>query len=71
MEKNQIGTDSTIHEHIENVQKRKYAVKNNNTLKPTNLGASLVQSYKEHNISLPECEIRRKIEQKMNRIAEG
>lgn len=45
MEKNEIGTDSTIHEHIENIQKRKYVIKSNNTLKPTNLGASLVQTY--------------------------
>lgn len=71
MEKNQIGTDSTIHEHIENIQKRMYAVKNNNTLKPTNLGASLVQAYQELEVVLPKCDIRRKMEQKMNMIARG
>lgn len=71
MEKNQIGTDSTIHEHIENIQKRKYAVKFNNTLKPTNLGASLIQAYQELEVNLPKCEIRRKMEEKMNMIARG
>jgi DNA topoisomerase-3 len=45
MEKNQIGTDSTIHEHIENIQKRNYAMKSYNTFKPTNVGAALVQTY--------------------------
>jgi DNA topoisomerase-3 len=55
MEKNNIGTDSTIHEHIENIQKRNYAVKENNTFKPTNLGASLILAYKNLNIKLVGC----------------
>jgi DNA topoisomerase-3 len=71
MEKNQIGTDATIHEHIENIQKRSYAVKLNNSFKPTNVGAALVQTYLELQIGLPNCEIRRKIEARMNLIAEG
>ena len=47
MEKNQIGTDSTIHEHIQTIQKRQYAVKTSNTFKPTDLGAALVQGYRK------------------------
>jgi hypothetical protein len=37
-------------------------MKNNNTFKPTNVGAALVQTYQELGIGLPKCEIRRKIE---------
>ena len=47
MEENQIGTDSTIHEHIETIQKRQYAIKTNNTFKPTILGASMIQAYRK------------------------
>lgn len=52
MEKNQIGTDATIHEHIETIQNRKYAIKQNNTFKPTNLGASLIITYKSLDLHL-------------------
>ena len=71
MEKNQIGTDSTIHEHIETIQNRQYAIKTDNTFKPTNLGAALVQTYRELEIDLPKCEIRSNIEKRMNEIASG
>jgi DNA topoisomerase-3 len=71
MEKNQIGTDSTIHEHIETIQDRKYAVKTSNTFKPTNLGASLIVTYKLLGLRLENCQIRRMIENRMNQIAEG
>lgn len=71
MEKNQIGTDSTIHEHIETIQTRKYAVKTSNTFKPTNLGASLIVTYKQLGLKLEDCHIRRIMEQRMNSIAEG
>jgi DNA topoisomerase-3 len=71
MEKNQIGTDSTIHEHIETIQARKYAVKANNTFKPTNLGASLIVTYKNLGLKLEDCHIRRMMEQRMNHIADG
>lgn len=55
MEKNRIGTDSTIHEHIQTIQTRRYAVKTNNTFKPTNLGASLVKTYRDIGVNLAEC----------------
>ena len=71
MEKNQIGTDSTIHEHITTIQDRKYAIKSTNTFKPTNLGASLIVTYKQLGIKLEDCHIRRMIESRMNQIAEG
>ena len=71
MEKNNIGTDSTIHEHIETIQKRKYAVKNNNTFKPTSLGASLIIAYKNLGMIIADCDVRRMMEKNMERIAQG
>lgn len=71
MEKNQIGTDATIHEHIETIQKRKYAFKQGNTFRPSNLGASLVVSYKALDLHLEDCQIRRLVEQRMDKIANG
>jgi len=71
MEKNNIGTDSTIHEHIETIQKRNYAIKNNNTFKPTSLGASLIIAYRNLGMKIAECDIRRMMEQNMEKIAQG
>jgi DNA topoisomerase III len=71
MEKNQIGTDATIHEHIETIQNRKYAFKNGNTFKPTNLGAAIIVTYKGLGLPLEDCHIRRLIEQRMDKIAIG
>jgi DNA topoisomerase III len=71
MERNQIGTDATIHEHIETIQNRKYAFKQGSSFKPTNLGASLIVTYKALGLQLEDCHIRRMIEQRMDRIAEG
>ena len=71
MEKNNIGTDSTIHEHIKTIQDRHYAVKNNNTLKPTSLGASLIIAYRNLGMKIADCDVRRMMEQNMERIAQG
>ena len=42
MDKNGIGTDSTIHEHIKKIQDRNYAVKVGGRIKPTEIGIALV-----------------------------
>jgi DNA topoisomerase IA len=46
-------------------------VKTSNTFKPTNLGASLIVTYKQLDLKLEDCHIRRMIESRMNQIAEG
>lgn len=61
MDKNQIGTDSTIHEHIKTILTRNFAVKTNQTIKPTKLGLALVQTYNEMEIEFAKCDIRRNI----------
>ncbi len=71
MERNQIGTDATIHEHIETIQNRKYAFKQGNSFRPSNLGASLIVTYKALELHLEDCHIRRLIEERMDKIADG
>jgi DNA topoisomerase-3 len=46
MDKNQIGTDSTIHEHIKTILTREFAIKTNQTIKPAKLGLALIETYK-------------------------
>jgi len=47
MDKNGIGTDATIHEHIKTVQERGYAVKKGNHFAPTLIGLALVEAYEQ------------------------
>ena len=68
MDKNQIGTDSTIHEHIKTIQDRSYAMKINNSFRPTPLGLALVKTYNQMGIELSNCWVRRNIEVNMNEI---
>lgn len=45
MDRNGIGTDATIAQHIQNIQDRQYAVKNGMYFSPTNLGHALLEAY--------------------------
>jgi DNA topoisomerase III len=49
MDKNGIGTDATIHQHIEKILERGYAVKLSKTklFSPTYVGNFLLEAYKE------------------------
>jgi hypothetical protein len=71
MEKNQIGTDSTIHEHIKTIQDRKYAFKQGMLFKPTNLGVSLIEAYNSIGIDLGKPVLRAEMEKDMNLITKG
>ena len=42
MDKNGIGTDATIHEHINKIQERDYAVKKLNRFQPTPIGNFII-----------------------------
>jgi len=46
MDKNGIGTDATIHEHIKKVTERKFVQLEGKRFAPTKLGLSLVIGYK-------------------------
>ncbi|GAB67598.1 DNA topoisomerase III alpha [Plasmodium cynomolgi strain B] len=75
MDKYGIGTDATMHEHIENIQKRNYVFKNSkNLFVPTNLGIALVLSYKKFKdigVDLTEPSLRAKMEKDMTLVASG
>ncbi|CRH01621.1 DNA topoisomerase 3, putative [Plasmodium relictum] len=75
MDKFKIGTDATMHEHIENIQKRNYVTKNSKSLFiPTNLGIALILSYKKFKdigVDLTEPSLRAKMEKDMSLVASG
>jgi len=71
MDKNGIGTDATIHEHIKNVQEREYVKKQNQSLVPTNLGSSLVDVYAHFKLELYKPYLRAQMEADMRAIADG
>ena len=71
MDKNGIGTDATIHEHIKNVQERDYCFKRGINLVPTSLGTSLVEAYRTIGIELYKPYLRAQMEADMKAIADG
>ena len=77
MDKNGIGTDATIAEHIHKIIDREYVMehKQGNTkyLVPSTLGVALVEGYNKMNFekSFAKPELRRENEEKMNMIGEG
>lgn len=73
MDKNGIGTDATIHEHIKKVVDRGYAVVSRGRFKPTGLGVGLVLSYDRLrlDVSLTQPLFRAKMEKSMDEICRG
>ena len=71
MDKNGIGTDATIHEHIQTVQDRNYVVKVKNEFIPTPQGVSLVEVYQEFDLKLYKPYLRAQMEKEMTMIANG
>ena len=71
MDKNGIGTDATIHEHIQTVQDRNYVVKVKNEFMPTPQGVSLVEVYQEFDLKLYKPYLRAQMEKEMTMIANG
>lgn len=73
MDKNGIGTDATIHEHIQKVLDRGYAVKSNDRFVPTALGVGLVVGYDliSPDLSLTKPKLRAELEQNLQKICEA
>ncbi|KAI8081194.1 DNA topoisomerase [Thamnidium elegans] len=73
MEKNEIGTDATIAEHIQKILDRKYVFKETQYFKPLTLGIALITGYNqidlEHSLSKPA--LRRQMEADLKAICEG
>jgi DNA topoisomerase-3 len=71
MYKNGIGTDATIPQHIETVQHRDYAEKQQRYFYPTLLGTSLVEGYNAMNLDLAKPRLRAEMEAGMQAVSNG
>eukprot|EP00919_Chromeraceae_sp_WS-2016_P050937 GHVR01120711.1.p1 GENE.GHVR01120711.1~~GHVR01120711.1.p1 ORF type:complete len:540 (-),score=90.66 GHVR01120711.1:42-1661(-) len=74
MDRYGIGTDATLHEHIQTVQHRQYAVKNQSVFVPTKLGVALVTGFKcfaDEGLDLSKPDLRSRMESEMGLVAAG
>lgn len=74
MDKNGIGTDATIHEHIHKILVRKYAIKGRDSrFVPTRLGVALVEAFDQLGLdfSLTQPKIRAKLEKDLSSVCSG
>lgn len=76
MDRHGIGTDATMHEHINKIQVRTYAEKNaDGRLEPSRLGVALVEGFQrfavEEGLDLSKPALRSQMENGMTAIAQG
>jgi DNA topoisomerase-3 len=72
MDRNGIGTDATIAQHITTIIERKYAEKDGNQrFHPTKLGIALVEGYNSMGYQLNKPDLRREMESECNAVAAG
>jgi len=72
MDRNGIGTDATIAQHITTIQDRSYATKNGQQkFLPTKLGIALVEGYNSMGYQLNKPDLRREMEAECNLVANG
>ncbi|KAB1210515.1 DNA topoisomerase 3-alpha [Morella rubra] len=72
MDKEGIGTDATMHDHIKKLLDRFYATKDSNTrFSPTNLGEALVIGYDDMGYKLWKPYLRAVMERDMKAVSEG
>lgn len=71
MDKHGIGTDATIHEHIQKIQTRNYAKKNNSKIVPLPLGKALVGGYEVFGLDFSKPRLRSELEQSLRRVEKG
>ena len=71
MDRHGIGTDATIAQHVETIQKRHYTVVKDRVFIPTALGLGLVEGYDEMGLSLSSPALRAHMEGLMREVGEG
>jgi DNA topoisomerase III len=70
MDRNAIGTDATIAQHISTIQDREYATKDaSQRFSPTPLGIALVEGYNQMGYQLNKPDLRREMEHECNLVA--
>ena len=71
MDKNGIGTDATIHEHIKHIQDRGYAQRFGMIFKPTLIGTALRYAYKKLGIEIYKPYLRANMEKEIKNVCDG
>ncbi|ELA41214.1 uncharacterized protein VICG_01703 [Vittaforma corneae ATCC 50505] len=71
MDKNGIGTDATIHEHIHKIQTRGYVKKEKFKFIPLKLGLNLIKAYNSIGLPISEPTLRKNLEENLKKICEG
>ncbi|OIV98096.1 hypothetical protein TanjilG_25961 [Lupinus angustifolius] len=72
MDKEGIGTDATMHDHIKKLLDRFYVTKDSSTrFTPTNLGEALVMGYDDMGYKLWKPDLRAVMERDMKSVSEG
>ena len=72
MDRNGIGTDATIAQHISTIQERAYSIKDDQQrFHPTKLGIALVEGYNSMGYQLNKPDLRREMEHECNLVAAG
>lgn len=71
MDKNGVGTDATIHEHIKTIQDRRYAYKQGQFFKPTQLGLALLGAYDKLGSDFSNPFFRAETEVNYTKVANG
>lgn len=72
MDENGIGTDATMHDHIQRIKDRGYVKNVAGRLKPLGLGISLLETYEDLQLKhLYKPSLRAEMEAKLKLIADG
>lgn len=71
MDKNGIGTDATIAQHIKTITDRGYTYKKDGVYVPTELGLALIEAYNSIGFQLSKPNLRAKMENEMKDISLG
>lgn len=69
MDKEGIGTDATIADHIHKITARNYTVKKNGLFYPTRIGLALINGYKQMGFDFDKPKLRADLEQTMQKIS--
>ncbi|OHT04075.1 DNA topoisomerase 3 [Tritrichomonas foetus] len=70
MDKEGIGTDATIAEHIEKILQREYTEKRGDTFYPTKVGLGLILGYQEMGFDFDKPKLRADLEKTMQKISQ-
>lgn len=71
MDKNGIGTDATIHEHIQKIQVRGYVRKERFKFIPERLGSNLIRAYNTIGLPISEPTLRKNLEENLKKVCES